>query len=476
MTQTHNLNFDDLKYEVEVGNHADRASGSALVRNEDAHLLAIVDVQRSPRIKGFQLSTDYRIRASAIGQIPSNFLKREMRPSDAEILMSRLLDRSVRPRLKLNCPAQVVISVMYLGGQPDADIFRAALLAVSFAARDAGLGLPFILGETHHFDGANSLTIAVEKNGLLMAEAALDQLKVARLHEVMTTRMALLSEKARELEEHLGGISSERVRPDSPNSDHAKRLAAVWLEKDVNRRRAAREAMEDAEPDIAVDFNEGWTNLVATKTALGERIDGRGPLEIRHVSVRANMSPSAHGAVMFKRGLTSALVFTTLGGSREAQDVQDLFLRSSKDPFIVHYAFHPYATNQAELGRHMPNRREVGHGHLIKKALRPVLPEPSSFPFVIRLNSEIMSADGSSSMASVIGGTLSMAAAGESNGSCRGVRQDVRIGTKRVFCLDLSEDEDHASAFDLKVTGTTNGVTAIQLDIKTSHLSAVLRY
>ena len=472
MKRSYYLDFDDRQYRIEPASYQGRATGSALVSSAGVQLLVVMDVNRSPRINEFKLSTDYRTRYAAFGQIPSNFLKREMRPTDAEILMSRLLDRSVRPRIKLNIPAEIVISVMLLGGNPEADIFQAALLGISFAARDAEVPIPIIVGEMCKVE-RNLITLAAEPNGLLMMEAGLQEARVDWVNNYLAKRITLLTNWATRIEGEFDKKVESRAELSEVSPLPDVSLMSIWSEPDVNERRRQRQALALKHPSHEAYLSQLWSEQVQQQAVEKKRMDGRTPLMIRPISVQRNFSKTAHGTVLFSRGLTSALVYSTLGSVREAKDVTDLHFRSSKDPFIVDYSFHPLATNQAEMSRSMPNRREVGHGHLIKKALKPVLPNQGIFPFVVRINSEIISADGSSSMASVMGASLSMAQAGVPMskpvvGISVGMFEKEEV---QVFCLDLSEDEDHASAFDLKVAGTKDGLTAIQLDIKKPYLS-----
>ena len=470
MTPVQTVNFETDSYEYELGVCADRATGSALVRSETLHILAIVDSRTASEATGFQLSTDFRLRASSIGRIPSNFLKRETRPSDAEILMSRLIDRSIRPQFPSGSNQKTVVSITLLGGTPGADILKVSLFAVSLALRNAGIRTPFILGETHVQPDALSLSIAVQENGLVMVEGGLCELSHSTLSQRLIARITALCEWCQSMEQRIP-LSDTDVIP-QPRKVVDVDCEDLWKCDDINVRRERRAAVADAMTLNVSDVDSKWSAYVKAKARKSLRRDGRTTTAIRPIDIRSNMSPTAHGAVKFSRGATTALVFATLGTSRELQDVPDLFYKMNRERLIVHYNFHPFATNQAELGRHMPNRREVGHGHLIKRSFLPLLPDKNEFPFAIRINSEIMSADGSSSMASVMGASLALAEAGiPIPRPIVGVSVGLfETDTTPVLFTDLTEDEDHASLFDLKVTGTSRGLTALQLDIKASYL------
>jgi polyribonucleotide nucleotidyltransferase len=472
VTPVQTVIFEDRNYDFELGICADRATGSALVRSDSVHVLAIVDTRPPTDSTGFQLSTDFRLRASAIGRIPSNFLKRETRPSDAEILMSRLIDRSIRPQFPTKNEHKTVISVMLLGGLPDSDILKTVLFAVSLALRNAGVHIPIVLGETYRQGDQISLSFAVQADGLVMAEAGLKEVQQSTVTETLIRRVEALSGWCKSINTLVpisAPVSAAEQRPTI-----ALDFDAIWQCDDINERRRMRSVLAEQLGQREGAIDESWTNHVKTQAQNGQRQDGRDVDAIRPIKIRSQMSPTAHGAVQFSRGGTTALVFATLGSSRELQDVPNLFYGLNRERLIVHYCFHPFATNQAELGRHMPNRREVGHGHLIKRALAPLIPDKEDFPFAIRINSEIMSADGSSSMASVMGASLALAEAGiPIPRPVAGVSVGLfETDNQPILFTDLTEDEDHASIFDLKVTGTTAGLTALQLDIKASHLDS----
>lgn len=474
MTPVQTVSFENQDFDFELNVCADRATGSALVRSDSIHVLAIVDSRPASDSTGFQLSTDFRLRGSTIGRIPSNFLKRETRPSDSEILMSRLIDRSIRPQFPTGNGHKTVISVMFLGGLPGADILKASLFAVSLALRNAGLDVPIVLGETYCHGDDISLSIAVQENGLVMAEAGLKEIQPSTLTKTLLSRVQVLCEWCKSINS-LVPMTISTSEPEQSNVLTTD-FDEMWRCNDINERRKTRADLAHQLGLPAEVIDKNWTNHVKMHARAGHRQDGRGIGSIRTIKIRNKMSPTAHGAVQFSRGGTTALVFATLGTSRELQDVPDLFYGMNRERLIVHYSFHPFATNQAELGRHMPNRREVGHGHLIKRALAPLMPEKEDFPFAIRINSEIMSADGSSSMASVMGASLALAEAGI---PIPRLVAGVSVGlfetdAQPILFTDLTEDEDHASLFDLKVTGTSVGLTALQLDIKASHLDCAV--
>ncbi|MGB0647955.1 MAG: KH domain-containing protein [Bradymonadia bacterium] len=467
-TPTHTIHLGNQHFTIENAEFVARATKAVLVRTTGVELLTVIDASPMTDKTLSQLSVDFRLRASVIGKIPSNFLKRETRPSEPEILMSRLIDRSVRPHYPNRLGVQTVISVMILSARPGVDLFQASMLGVSFALRDAQICDTIILGASFTDPDGSQLSIAVQRRGLVMAEGSFPEMLPDQVCEMLTARIDELKEYCEQLD------TAEMNGTDSSNDSAGFDFEAVWASKDMNRRLALRRDIASVHDVCHDTVNKAWSEYIRSKAKVGSRLDGRAPDHIRHLNINAQMSETAHGAVQFSRGATCALVFATLGSTRELQDVADFYYGMRRDRLIVQYNFHPFSTNLGLLGRHMPNRREIGHGNLIKNALRPLMPSKDNFPFAIRLTSEIMSADGSSSMASVMGASLALAQAGiPFSKPVAGVSVGL-FGTVQtpILFTDLTEDEDHASQFDLKVAGTASGITALQLDIKAPHLDA----
>ena len=369
--------------------------------------------------------------------------------------MSRLIDRSIRPHFPQTPGSQTVISVMVLSASQGVDLFQASMLGVSFALRDAQICSTIILGSSYTGNDGSHLSIAVQRRGLVMAEGTFPESPPELVCEILATRIAELTGYCKHLDRtEMGDIDSSG---DLAEFDFEK----VWASKDIGQRLSLRRDIASAHSVPHDTVNKAWSAYIRDKGMKALRLDGRTPDEIRPLNINARMSTTAHGAVQFSRGATCALVFATLGSTRELQDITDLYYGMRRDRLIVQYNFHPFSTNLGLLGRHMPNRREIGHGNLIKNSLRPLIPTKDNFPFAIRLTSEIMSADGSSSRhrSWALPWLLLKQASPFQNQLLVSLWVYSALLKTQLF-TDLTEDEDHASQFDLKVAGTDSGITA----------------
>jgi len=500
--------WGEHKVTMETGEIARQSTGAVLLDMEGTVVLATV-VGKTEGKAGqdfFPLTVDYLEKTYAAGKIPGSFFKREGRPSEFETLTSRLIDRPIRPLFPEGFfnDVHVVIHTVSLNPEVDADI--AAMIGVSAAL--AVSGIPFagpigaarvgyingeyVLnpGQTARKNSLLELVVAGTESAVLMVESEAQQLSeeimlgaVVFGHEQGNIAINAIHELVRDggkpvwdwqapakdepLIAKVGALAEEKLR------------AAYQLRNKQARTQALREAtasvMEGLKADgSAVDSVkvEGLlfdieAKIVRSQILSGEpRIDGRDTRTVRPIEIRNSVLPRTHGSALFTRGETQALVITTLGTERDAQRI-DALAGEYEDRFLFHYNMPPFATG--EVGRMgSTKRREIGHGRLAKRALAAVLPSKEEFPYTIRVVSEITESNGSSSMASVCGGCLSMMDAGvpiktHVAGIAMGLIKD---GNRFAVLTDILGDEDHLGDMDFKVAGSAAGITALQMDIK----------
>lgn len=493
---------------METGEIARQATGAVLVNIEDTVVLATV-VARTEAKAGqdfFPLTVDYLEKTYAAGKIPGSFFKREGRPSELETLTSRLIDRPIRPLFPeaFFNEVQVVIHTLSLNPEVQADI--AAMIATSAAL--AVSGIPFngpigaarvgyvngeyVLnpGKTQLTESKLDLVVAGTEAAVLMVESEADQLTedvmlgaVVYGHEQGKIAINAINELVREA----GKPSWNWVAP-AKNEPFIAKVAALaeeplraayQIRSKQARTQACREAYAKVKEALTaenVEFDgvevdgllfEIEARIVRSQILAGEpRIDGRDTRTVRPIEIRNSVLPRAHGSALFTRGETQALVAATLGTDRDAQ-VIDALAGEYSERFMLHYNMPPFATG--ETGRvGSPKRREIGHGRLAKRALVAVLPTKEDFPYSIRVVSEITESNGSSSMASVCGGCLSLLDAGVPlKAHVAGIAMGLIKDANRFAVLtDILGDEDHLGDMDFKVAGTTAGITALQMDIK----------
>ncbi|MCP1116788.1 polyribonucleotide nucleotidyltransferase [Robbsia andropogonis] len=503
------------KVRLETGEIARQASGAVIVDVEDTVVLATVVGARSakPGQDFFPLTVDYLEKTYAAGRIPGGFFRREGRPSEGETLISRLIDRPLRPLFPEGFynEVQVVIHVLSLNPDVPADIpsiiGASAALAISGlpfngpvgAARVGYIDGQYVLNPNRsQFSSSDlDLVVAGTETAVLMVESEADQLPedvmlgaVVFGHEQMQTAIDAIHELVKEggkpewdwqpapkdeaLIASVTEIADAPLRAAYQLRDKQQRTAklreATALVEQTLKERAA--ASGTSAPDSTAIGNVLFdleSKIVRGQILNGEpRIDGRDTRTVRPIEVRTGVLPRTHGSALFTRGETQALVIATLGTQRDEQII-DALEGEQRDHFMLHYNMPPFATG--ETGRvGSPKRREIGHGRLAKRALAACLPTKEAFPYSIRVVSEITESNGSSSMASVCGGCLAMMHAGvplkaHVAGIAMGLILDA--DTKRFSVLtDILGDEDHLGDMDFKVAGTDAGVTALQMDIK----------
>ncbi|OOH88331.1 polyribonucleotide nucleotidyltransferase [Comamonas kerstersii] len=493
---------------METGEIARQASGAVLVNMDDTVVLATVVGSKQAKAGQdfFPLTVDYIEKTYAAGKIPGSFFKREAKPSELETLTSRLIDRPIRPLFPEGFynDVHVVIHTISLNPEVDADI--AAMIATSAAL--AVSGIPFngpigaarvgyingeyVLnpGQTQRKDSLMDLVVAGTETAVLMVESEAQQLP----EEVMLGAVVYGHEQGKIAIDAIHDLVREGGKPawdwTPPAKDEAliakvtelgeELLRAAYQQRNKQvRTQACREAyakVKDALTAQGVEFDavkvEGMlfdieARIVRSQILAGEpRIDGRDTRTVRPIEIRTSVLPRTHGSALFTRGETQALVVTTLGTERDAQKI-DALAGEFDDSFIFHYNMPPFATG--EVGRMgSTKRREIGHGRLAKRALVACLPSKDEFPYTVRVVSEITESNGSSSMASVCGGCLSLMDAGvPMKAHVAGIAMGLIKEDNRFAVLtDILGDEDHLGDMDFKVAGTTNGITALQMDIK----------
>jgi len=493
---------------METGEIARQASGAVLVNIDDTVVLATVVASKTakPGQDFFPLTVDYIEKTYAAGKIPGSFFKREAKPSELETLTSRLIDRPIRPLFPEGFynEVHVVIHTVSLNPEVDADI--AAMIAVSAALSVSGIPFngpigaarvgyingEYVLnpGQTARKNSQMDLVVAGTEAAVLMVESEALQLPedvmlgaVVFGHEQGQIAINAIHELVRDAGKPVWDWQPE-AKDDALIAKVAELaegpLRAAYQNRNKQlRTQACREAYAAvkaglAEQGVAFDavkvdnmLFDIEARIVRGQILAGEpRIDGRDTRTVRPIEIRNSVLPRTHGSALFTRGETQALVVSTLGTERDAQRI-DALAGEFEDRFLFHYNMPPFATG--EVGRMgSTKRREVGHGRLAKRALVACLPSKEEFPYTIRVVSEITESNGSSSMASVCGGCLSMMDAGvPMKAHVAGIAMGLIKEDNRFAVLtDILGDEDHLGDMDFKVAGTTNGITALQMDIK----------
>jgi len=500
--------YGNQQLTIETGEIARQATGAVMVSMGDTVVLVTVvgkqDVK--PEQDFFPLTVDYQEKTYAAGKIPSGFFKREGRPSEKEILTSRLIDRPLRPLFPESFynEVQIVATVMSSDSEIDSDIpamiGASAALAISGipfdgpigAARVGYMGGKYLLNPTTTELKTSQLDLVVAgtDNAVQMVESEAQQLsEEIMLGAVMFghEQMQVVIQAINEMADAVGKDEWNWVPP-AKNEPLIARISAL-AEAELQQAYAIRSKQERTMAisaiqskvlvAVAADFADVEKNqvndlfsaleakIVRGQILSGEpRIDGRDTRTVRPITIRNGVLPRTHGSSLFTRGETQGIVVATLGSLRDAQKLDDLQGERS-DRFMLHYNFPPYSTG--ETGRvGTPKRREIGHGRLAKRALVAVLPSEEDFGYAIRVVSEITESNGSSSMASVCGGCLSLLDAGvplkaHVAGIAMGLIKD---GNRFAVLTDILGDEDHLGDMDFKVAGSENGVTALQMDIK----------
>jgi polyribonucleotide nucleotidyltransferase len=494
---------------IETGRLAKQADGSVLVRSGDTVVLVTACAAANARegIDFLPLTVDYKEYTYASGRIPGGFFKREGKPTEKEVLTSRLIDRPIRPLFPSGWrhETQVIALVLSADAENDSDVLAItgasaalALSSIPFTRTLAGVRVGHVDGEfvinptfEQRRNSRLDLIVAGTSDGIVMVEAgakevseedmvqALDRAHAA-IKEIVTGIDALAKQAGkskktvakkeihhefyREVEEKVYGPLADAMRITDKLENYATvdevlaDLVATIPEEEVERRSDAKTIFKELKEKVMRD----------EALERGKRLDGRKFDEIRPVSIEVGVLPRTHGSAVFTRGETQALVTATLGTAEDQQKIETMDGEQWKR-FMLHYNFPPFSVGEVQFLRG-PGRREIGHGALAERALTPMLPEEDKFPYTVRIVSDILESNGSSSMASVCGGSLAMMDAGvplksSVAGVAMGLIMDEQSGRYAVL-TDIAGAEDHYGDMDFKVAGTRQGITALQMDIK----------
>ena len=503
---------------IETGKLAKQADGAVVVKQGDTMLLGTVVAAKDakPDTDFMPLQVEYKEKYAACGRFPGGFLKREARPNDSEILVARLIDRALRPLFPSDYHAEVYVTVNLISAdkdiQPDAlaGLAASAALAVSdipfggpiSEVRVARIDGRFVINPTYSQMDAADLDIMVGGtiDNILMVEGEmkevseevmLDAIKFA--HEEIKKHCAVQIELSKELGKdvkrtYCHEVNDEELRQRVIAETYDKAYAVATSGTSKHERMDAFDAIE---AEFAAQFSEEelveklplikkYYHDDVLKKAMrrmildeGKRLDGRKTDEIRPIWCEVDYLPAAHGSAIFTRGETQSLTTVTLGTKLDEKQIDEVLVQGSEQ-FVLHYNFPPFSTGEAKASRGL-SRREIGHGHLAWRALKPMVPLGEENPYAVRVVSDILESNGSSSMATVCAGTLALMDAGVKlkkpvSGIAMGLITDYD-SDKYAVLSDILGDEDHLGDMDFKVTGTKDGITATQMDIKVDGLS-----
>ncbi len=510
-------NIDGIPLKIETGRYAKQADGACIVRLGDTMVLATAVSKKEPPeefLDFFPLTVNYQEKFYAAGKIPGGFVKREGRPTIHETLISRLIDRTIRPLFPKDYKQETQVIITTISADQDNDPAIISIMAASLAL--ALSDIPFlgpVAGvRVSKYDGRLTTFLPVEKtkespvnlvisgtkDAINMIEAGADELSEEEMVEAIMFGKNKI-DKLIEIEEELISQAAKPKREYQPVDvkpeivNKMESLVEEELEKAVEIKekkkrneeidsifdKAYEEIKKEFEEEEHLDaqcksaFEDIVRNLVRAKiVSTGIRIDGRELDEIRPITCEVGVLPRAHGSAVFTRGETQAMVAVTLGTKEDAQIIDDIS-EESYERFMLHYNFPPFSTGEVKrLGP--PGRREIGHGHLAKRAIEPIIPKEEEFPYAIRVVSDILESNGSSSMATVCGSTLSLMDAGVPvkkpvSGIAMGL---ISYNDTNTILTDILGEEDHYGDMDFKVAGTKDGITALQMDIKISGVDA----
>lgn len=510
---TKKFNIGSNVWEIEYGRVARQANGAVLVKVGGTVILAAVTVAKEPKedVDFLPLTVDYRERTYAAGRIPGGFFKRETRPRDKEILVSRLIDRSIRPLFPEGFHYNMQLTVVVLSSDqentPDILALVGASAALSLSdipfsgpigsVRIGMINNEIVLNPTYLQQKECDLDMVVSgrKGTLSMVESGSKNVPEDKIINALTKAQEVidlvcdqinqmkaeipgkekfsfeLPKQSEEFIQAVNGAALEgikkavRIADKSAREELLRTVRKETVEKILQTYPEQKSACRDVMDDI--EYTQARHLIIKENI----RTDGRKFNEVRKISCEVGVLPRTHGSAIFTRGQTQALVIVTLGSSDDKQ-IMDMLEEDYKERFMLNYSFPGYATGEPKPDRG-PGRREVGHGALARRALIPVLPSEESFPYTIRIVSEILESNGSSSMATVCGGSLSLMDAGvQISDSVAGIAMGLVMGETGEYRIlsDIIGFEDHLGDMDFKVAGTTQGINALQMDIKVEGL------
>jgi polyribonucleotide nucleotidyltransferase len=493
---------------IETGELARQADGAVLVTMGETVVLVTAVARKEPKPGQdfFPLTVNYQEKTYAAGRIPGGFFKREGRPTEKETLTSRLIDRPIRPLFPEHFVNEIQVVATVVSINPDIDSDIPALIGASAALALSGVPFngPIAAAKVGYKDGQYilnptraqlttsqlDLVVAGTAEAVLMVESEADCLPedvmlgaVVFGHEQMQVAIKAINElkaeagkpawvwKAQEADKALESAVAAQAESGLTAAyqifeKQARQVRVGEVKSATLAALSAGDAPKFTADQVAKEFGNLEYKIVRGRVIAGQRIDGRGMSTVRPIKIRTGVLPRTHGSALFTRGETQALVVTTLGTGRDAQII-DALEGERKEPFMLHYNFPPFSVGETGM-MGSPKRREIGHGNLARRGIAAVMPDMSGFPYVIRVVSEILESNGSSSMASVCGTSLALMDAGVPiKAAVAGVAMGlVKEGDKFQVLTDILGDEDHLGDMDFKVAGSRAGVTALQMDIK----------
>ncbi len=501
------LDFGGQRLQLETGRMARQADGAVLVSSGDTVVLvtAVGRREMKPGQDFFPLTVNYQEKAYAAGKIPGGFFKREGRPAEKETLTSRLIDRPIRPLFpkKFMNEVQVIATVLSIDRDHDPDVLAlvgaSAALAISGIPFNGPIGaarVGYINGQyllnpsyTQLAESRMDLVVAGTRHAVLMVESEAQQLSEEVMLEAVMFGHAGFQPVIQAIEAMAGEVGKRPWDWVAPEADEAlgaevRNKATPLLQEayGLSEKQARSKKLDEVQQAMIANFAgdngqysdmvRGFLKKIETGIVRGRildgapRIDGRDTKTVRPITIEAGVLPRTHGSALFTRGETQALVVATLGTKGDEQII-DALQGESRDRFMLHYNFPPFSTGETGMVG-SPKRREIGHGRLAKRAVAAVLPAASEFPYSLRVVSEVLESNGSSSMATVCGASLAMMDAGVPlKAPVAGVAMGlIKEGDRFAVLTDILGDEDHLGDMDFKVAGTEQGVTALQMDIK----------
>jgi len=491
------------KYIFETGELARQANGAVVAKCGDSAVLitAVAEESAKEDLDFFPLTVNYVEKAFAAGKIPGGFIKREGKATDFETLISRLIDRALRPRFPegFTNETQIIATVLSLENENRTEVLalNGASLALSIsnipfngpigAVRIILKDNKFIVNPSSDIEEADiNLFVAGTEDALIMVEGEAKEADESKVVEALEIALKHIREFIFLQNELIKQINIEKIEfePKQLNQQIKEEIKANYIEQiekaifipeKLNRKRALKKLREEIQDKYEEDISDIFKEIVDERVRYfiveeNKRIDGRGPKDIRPISCQVGVFKRVHGSAVFTRGETQAFVSTTLGTGEDEQIIDSLTGEESKR-FMLHYNFPPFSVGEVGFLR-APGRREIGHGYLAERALSAVIPSEEDFPYTIRVVSDILESNGSSSMATVCGGSLSLMDAGVPiKEAIAGIAMGlIKEGDKYVVLSDILGDEDHLGDMDFKVAGSANGITAIQMDIKIAEL------
>ncbi len=517
MTHSVEIDLAGRKITIETGKVAKQAAGAVLVRSGDSVVLVTACSSKEPKpgASFLPLTVDYREYTYAAGRFPGGFIKREGRPTEREILVARLIDRPIRPLFPegYSCETQVIGFV--LSADPELDPAPLAIVGAAAALAISDIPFPHILGAvqvglvngrlianptySEAREGKLNITVAATDDGIVMVEAGAVQASEAEVISAIEFGHQCCRKVAAAIRELVGkaGKPKREFTPPAFNQELYDEIATAWREPLTDAlntekytkiqsytlveelRKKAVEAFPEEQREEAGQLFDRLKERIFRDQMLLERRrpDGRAFDQIRPLDIEVGVLPRTHGSALFTRGETQAMVTVTLGTKEDEQRLELLETGETSKRFMLHYNFPPFSVGEVAFMRG-PGRREIGHGALAERALQPVIPDEKAFPYTLRVVSDILESNGSSSMATVCGASLALMDAGVPiSAPVAGIAMGLVIeGDRYAILTDIAGAEDHYGDMDFKVAGTREGITALQMDIKVPNITTQIMH